>query len=103
AVALLIVAPAVLLVSALMREAPQFADRVKESSENAPQQIQRIWDAVRSRSPFAMPDDPTAILTNGTSRALAFLKDRAGTLVTDSLATLGGIVAMLFALFFLLR
>ena len=41
-VAIVIVAPAVVLLSALAREAPQVTDYLKQSSENAPHQVQRI-------------------------------------------------------------
>jgi len=102
-VALAIVAPVVLLVSALAREAPQITDYLRQSSHDVPRQIQRIWDAVRARNPLPMPEDPTELMTNGARRALAFVAPHAGALVVDSLAALGTLVAMLFALFFMLR
>jgi predicted PurR-regulated permease PerM len=50
-----------------------------------------------------MPEEPTELLAEGTRRALAFLAPRAGALVADVLGTLGNLVAILFALFFMLR
>lgn len=50
-----------------------------------------------------MPEDPTELLAEGTRRALAFLAPRAGAFVADVLGTLGNLVAILFALFFMLR
>ena len=51
----------------------------------------------------ALPEDPTQLLTEGARRALSFLAPHAGAVLADFFATLGGLVAMLFALFFFLR
>jgi len=99
----LIVAPAVMLVSVLARELPQVIDHVQQATLTAPEQIERVWEALRRRSPIALPEDPTVILREGVQRALAFLAPRAGAAVADVLATVGSLFVMLFALFFLLR
>jgi predicted PurR-regulated permease PerM len=101
--AVLIVAPAVLLVSVLAREVPQVIDYVKGVSISAPDQIDRIWEMVRSRVPFSLPEEPGALLREGVQRGLAFLAPHAGGVVADAFATLGSLFVMLFALFFLLR
>jgi predicted PurR-regulated permease PerM len=49
-IAALIVAPAGLLISSVVREAPQVTDYLKETSRSAPAQFQRIWDGLVSRS-----------------------------------------------------
>jgi predicted PurR-regulated permease PerM len=100
---LLIVLPAVMLVTALAREAAQVADYVQQSSLITPYRIERIWEAVRARTPFELPEDPTQLLRDGVSRILTFLAPRAGAVVADVFATLGTLFAMLFAMFFLLR
>src|SRR5688572_16118005 len=100
---LLIVLPAVLLVTALAREATQVADYLQQSSLITPYRIERIWEAARAKSPIALPDDPTQLLRDGVSRVLTFLAPRAGAVVADLFATLGTLFAMLFALFFLVR
>jgi predicted PurR-regulated permease PerM len=101
---LLIVLPAVLLVTALAREATQVADYLQESSALiTPYRIERIWEAVRAKSPIALPDNPTQLLRDAVSRVLTFLAPRAGAVVADLFATLGTLFAMLFALFFLVR
>ena len=102
-VALAIVAPAVLLVSALAREVPQVVDYLKEASQTAPRQIQQLWDAARARSPVPMPEDPSDVLVEGARRAITFLAPHAGAFVANVFAMLGTLVAMLFALFFMLR
>jgi predicted PurR-regulated permease PerM len=101
--AVLIVAPAVMLVSVLAREVPEVIDYVQQVSLTAPEQIERIWEVMRRRSPVPLPEDPTAMLREGVQRGLAFLAPRAGAVVADVLATLGSLFVMLFALFFLLR
>ena len=101
--AVLIVAPAVLLVSVLAREVPQGIAYVQQASLSAPDQIDRIWQVVRARVPMPLPEDPTALLREGVERVLAFLAPAAGGVVADALATLGSLFVMLFSLFFLLR
>jgi predicted PurR-regulated permease PerM len=101
--AVLIVGPAVTLVSVLAQEVPQVIGYVQQASLSAPDLIERVWQVVRARSPMPLPEDPTSIIRDGLQRMLAFLAPRAGAVVADVLATLGSLVVMLFALFFLLR
>ncbi len=101
--AVLIVAPAVMLVSVVAREAPQVLDYVQQASLTAPDRIERIWDVVRRRSPTPLPEDPAFVLREGAQRILTFLAPRAGAAVADLFATLGSLLVMLFAMFFLLR
>jgi predicted PurR-regulated permease PerM len=102
-VGVLIVTPAIALISALARELPQLSDYVTHASQNAPGRIQHIWDAVRARSPLAMPENPSDVIATGVQRLLAFLAPHAGAFIVDLFATLGNLAAMLFALFFMLR
>lgn len=101
--AVLIVAPAVMLVSVLAREVPQMVDYMQQASLTAPERIERVWEVVRRRSPMALPEDPAALLREGVQRGLAFLAPRAGGVLADAFATLGSLFVMLFSLFFLLR
>jgi predicted PurR-regulated permease PerM len=102
-VAILIVAPAVILVSVLAYEVPRVATYVQQASLPAPQQIEVLWEQARIRSPFPLPGDPTQLVRDAAQRILAFLAPRAGAVVADFVSTLGSLVAMLFALFFMLR
>ena len=102
-VAGVIVTPAVLLVSALLREAPQAIASVQLASQSAPRQFLDAWNVIRAHSPIEMPEDPTDLIAAGTQRALAYLAPRAGSIIGELLATVGTLAAMLFALFFLLR
>ena len=97
------VAPAVMLVSVIAREAPQLYDYAQQVSLTAPDRIARIWEVVRCRSPTPLPEDPTFLLREGLQRVLGFLAPRAGAAVADLFATLGSLFVMLFAMFFLLR
>jgi predicted PurR-regulated permease PerM len=101
--AILIVTPAVLLVGVLAREAPEVAGYVQQASLSAPARIQRLWDIARARSPIAMPDDPTLVVRDLVQRLATFLAPRAGAVVANFFATVGSLLAMLFALFFMLR
>jgi predicted PurR-regulated permease PerM len=101
--AVLIVAPAVTLVSVFAREVPQVVDYIKTVTPTMPYQIQGLWDRLRAISPMELPPEPTLLLRDGVQRALAFLAPRAGVVVADAFATLGSLLVMLFSLFFLLR
>jgi predicted PurR-regulated permease PerM len=102
-VAILIVAPAVMLVSVLAREVPQVANSVQQASLPASDQVERLWQMTRQRVPFPLPEDPTELAREAIQRVLAFLAPRAGAVVADVFATIGSLVVMLFALFFVLR
>ena len=102
-VAFAIIGPAVMLVAVIAREAPQVVDYLQQTSLEAPQVIERTWEALRARSPVALPDDPGQLLTEGLRRVLGFLLPRAGGIIADVFATLGQLLMMLFALFFMLR
>ena len=101
--AVMIVAPAVMLVSVLAREVPQMIDYVQQASLTAPARIEGVWEVLRRRSPMELPEDPAALVRDGVQRTLAFLAPRAGGVLADAFATLGSLFVMLFSLFFLLR
>jgi predicted PurR-regulated permease PerM len=100
---ILIVAPAVTLVSVFAREVAPAIDYLKSADLTSPERIERVWEVVRRNSPMELPQDPTALLREGVQRALTFLAPRAGAVVADAFATLGSLFVMLFSLFFLLR
>jgi predicted PurR-regulated permease PerM len=100
---LLIVAPAVMLVSVIAREVPQVITYVQKASLAAPERLDRVWQTVTARSPIALPKDPAELLRTGLERGLSFLAPRAGAVVADVFATVGSLFVMLFSLFFLLR
>jgi len=101
--AVLIVAPAAMLVSVVAREVPQAIGYLQEMSQAAPERIQRIWVVVRRHSPAALPEDPGFLVREGVQRVLGFVAPHVGGVVADLFATLGSLFVMLFAMFFLLR
>lgn len=100
--AVLIIGPAALLVSAIAEQLPQ-AIQFLQGLSTTPAQIEEVWDAIRTRSPIALPADPTEAVSTAIQRTIAFLAPHAGALLADILSTLGSLFIMLFALFFLLR
>jgi predicted PurR-regulated permease PerM len=101
--AVLIIGPAVLLISVIADQLPQAVQFLQGLSAATPAQLEEIWTTIRQRSPIELPEDPTDVISEGIQRAVTFLAPRAGALVADVLATLGSLFIMLFALFFLLR
>lgn len=101
--AVLIIGPAALLISVVTDQLPQAIQFLQNLSATTPAQIEEVWNAIRQRSPIALPEDPTEAISAGIQRSIEFLAPRAGALLADVLATLGSLFIMLFALFFLLR
>jgi predicted PurR-regulated permease PerM len=99
----LIVGPAVFLLSVLAHEVPQAVDYVQRLSASAPDQIEHVWAVLRSRVPLSLPEDPMLLLQQGIQRLLALIAPAAGGVVADLLGVFGSLFVMLFALFFLLR
>ena len=102
--ALLIVGPVATLLSMLAAEVPQlvgFAQRLP--SQATPERVQMVWDNVRHRIPFGLPDDPTQLISQAAQTVGAFLAPRLGDAVANIAAMIGSVFVTLFALFFLLR
>ena len=102
-VALLIVVPSMFLVVTFAREIPYASQYVAQSADGMPPQFERVWSAVKARSPVPLPRDPAEIFKKVRDSGLAFLSSRVSNLVGDTLASLGTLGAALFTLFFLLR
>ena len=102
--AVLIVGPLALFVSMLATEIGRAVEFLQTLPQGAmPERIKDLWDLIRARSPFALPPDPTMLLTEAAQRAVAFLAPRLGAVLADVAATVASIFVMLFALFFLVR
>lgn len=102
--ALVIVGPLALFVSMLATEIPRAVDFLQTLPQSAtPAQVKSVWDAIRTQTPFALPPDPTMLITEAAQRAVAFLAPQLGGVLADVAATLASLFIMLFALFFLLR
>ncbi len=102
--AVLMVGPLAIFVSMLARDIPKAVEFLQTLPQTAtPERIRMVWDMMRDRSPVALPADPTMLLSQAAQSAVAFLAPRLGAVVADIAATLGSLVVMLFAMFFLLR
>lgn len=100
---LLIITPAVFLTSVVVQQVPAAIDYVNGLSATTPQQMLRAWTNLRARIPLPLPPDPMALVADGAKAAASFVVGGAGSIVANVLATLGNLLVMLFALFFLLR
>ncbi|HUU34475.1 MAG TPA: AI-2E family transporter [Vicinamibacterales bacterium] len=101
--ALLIIAPAVFLGSILVQELPVARAYLRQLSSTTPDQISRAWAIVRLSAPIDLPPDPMLLISEGLQKAAAVLVPQAGSLLADLVSTIGSLLVMLFALFFLLR
>ncbi|MGQ0732595.1 MAG: AI-2E family transporter [Acidobacteriota bacterium] len=102
--AVLIVGPLATLVSVLANDIPRAVAFIKTLPETAtPERVQLAWDVVRDRSPVALPEDPTQLLSQAVQTAVTFIAPRIGGVAANIATTLGSLFVMLFALFFLLR
>jgi len=102
---LIIIGPAVTLLSVLAREVVELAANLQKEAalSDLPLRLQAAWDAIQARSPMSLPEDPVALLAEGVERAAALVVPTAGSLLRDVFSTLFSLVVMLFALFFFLR
>jgi len=101
--ALLIITPAVFLAAVIAQQVPAAIDYVNGLSDTTPEQILRVWTRLRERVPMPLPADPMTLIADGAKSAATFLVGGAGSIVANVLSTVGSLLVMLFALFFLVR
>ncbi len=102
--AVIIVGPIATFVSMLAGDIPRLVDYLQSLPGKAtPERVQMVWAVVRERSPVELPADPTALFIQAGQDAVAFVAPRLGGVVANIASTLGSLVVMLFALFFLVR
>jgi predicted PurR-regulated permease PerM len=104
AVTLLLVAPAVSIATAFVREAANARDMVQAAltADNL-SQVQGIWQWVQVQLPGQWPQDLGVLARDAGTRAAGIVASRAGGLLRDVAAFLFNLVIMLFATFFLFR
>jgi predicted PurR-regulated permease PerM len=101
---LLIVLPVVTVLSVLAKDLPQTLAFLESLPQRAtPENVRRVWDLLRERSPVPLPDDVTMVVAEGAQRVVTFLAPRLGALVANFAGLVGSLIVMLFALFFMLR
>lgn len=99
----LICAPAAFLTAVVAQQLPVALDYMNGLSAATPERVMYYWSMLRARVPITVPEDPMAYLSEWTQVATAFLAGQAGSLLANVLSTIGSLLVMLFALFFLLR
>jgi predicted PurR-regulated permease PerM len=102
--AVLIEGPIAVLVSMLAAELPVVVDFAQQLPHQAtPERVQTVWDGIRARIPFSLPDDPTDMLRRAAQAVAGFLAPRLGGALANIAGMIGSLFVTLFALFFLLR
>jgi len=101
----IIVGPAVLLLSILVREIAAVSDYIQQSGviADTPARVEQYWAVVRARVPLSLPEDPSVLITDVVQRLGSFIAGRAGSTLQNVASFVFALVVMLFALFFFLR
>jgi predicted PurR-regulated permease PerM len=103
--AFIVVGPAVLLLSILVREAAAVSGYIQQSGviTDTPARVEEYWAMLRVRAPLALPEDPGVLLTDLAQRLGTFIASRAGSTLQNVVSFVFSLLVMLFALFFFLR
>ena len=101
--AVLVVGPVVLIISMLVQELPQTIEYFKGLQDTMPAQAETLWDALRTRVPVTLPEDPAMLISQGLQRLFSFVAPRAEGFLADAAGVVGSLFVMLFILFFFLR
>jgi predicted PurR-regulated permease PerM len=101
----IIVGPAVLLLSMLVRETAAVSDYIQQSGVIAetPARVEHYWAMLRVRVPLSLPEDPSVLITDAVQRLGSFIAGQAGATLQNVVSFVLALVVMLFALFFFLR
>jgi len=104
-VAFAIIGPLATVASILVREVPHLMSQLQASGITipTPARVQEIWEGLRERVPFPLPEDLTGTVRTGISRAASFVAARAGTVLANVAGVVGQLFVVLFVLFFFLR
>ncbi len=102
---IILVGPAIGLLSVLVREIALLTESLQQAELVAltPTQVDALWDALRARVPFALPDDPSVLFGEALQRVGGVVAARAGAVLQNVASFFFSLVVMLFALFFFLR
>lgn len=103
--AFILVGPAVLLLSILVREITTVSGYIQHSGviADTPARVEEYWTVLRARVPLSLPEDPSVLITDAVQRLGAFVASRAGSTLQNVVGFAFALVVMLFALFFFLR
>jgi predicted PurR-regulated permease PerM len=101
----IVVGPAVLLLSILVREIAAVSDYIQQSGviADTPARVEQYWAMLRARVPLSLPEDPSVLITDVVQRLGSFIAGQAGATLQNVVSFVFALVVMLFALFFFLR
>lgn len=102
---LLIVGPAVLVLTILIREVSQVVTEMQQSgyAVPTPASLQRAWMQMRARTPLPLPQDLSAAIGTGLQTVAGYIAGKAGSVLQNMIAFVFQLFVMLFGLFYLLR
>ncbi len=102
---LLIVVPAVFVMTVLIREVTQLATDYQQSgySASTPVRLREAWQNLRRSVPFDLPPDLSTALSGGVRMVAAYLASTAGSVLQNVVSLVFQLFVMLSGLFFFLR
>jgi predicted PurR-regulated permease PerM len=105
AAALLIVVPAVLVLTVLVREVSQLVSEFQDAgyAVTAPAKLQTLWEGLRQRSPLPIPEDLPTAIDSGLQKLVTHVAGMAGAALQNIVSFVFQLFVMLFGLFFFLR
>lgn len=104
--AIIIVVPAIAVLTMLVSEVTTQIQRVQGSGSQfpAPERVQQLWDGVRARVPFlALPSDLTSTIEDTVRTVATYLATRATAFLSNVAGVVLQVFVMLFGLFFFMR
>jgi predicted PurR-regulated permease PerM len=105
AAALLIVGPAVTILTILAREVSSLVHEFQQSGYAipTPARLEELWARVHDRSPVPLPLDLSVAIADGAQRVASFLAGKVGAVLQNLVGLVFQLFIMLFGLFFFLR
>lgn len=102
---LLIVVPAVFVLTVLIREVTQLATEYQQSgySVSTPARLRELWQNLRNSVPLELPPDLSTALSVGLRTVASYLATTAGSVLQNVVSLIFQLFVMLFGLFFFLR
>jgi predicted PurR-regulated permease PerM len=101
----LIVGPAVLVLTILIREVTQIVVEIQQSGYAipTPARLQEAWMELRTRSPFPLPVDLSSAIVDGLQTLASYIASKTGSVLQNIIGFLFQLFVMLFGLFYFLR
>lgn len=103
--AVLIVGPAVLVLTILIREVTQVAVDIQQAGYTVPTpaRLQAAWIELHTRSPFPLPADLSSTIAGALQTLASYIAGKTGSVLQNMIGFMFQLFVMLFGLFYLLR